>query len=233
MKVAILLPGQPRFTAGFNKFLSNLKGYDSADWFVCMSETTDSHHQIKLLADNWNNFNKNWAYEKIESMLPENNCIRSFEISDDQQQVFPEVKNVKEVANVKYPFRMFYNIYKVDQARQRYEQLHNFTYDLVIRTRTDIGLGTELDLRNLTINENHIMMPSNEWHGDPRANDQFAIGKSSSMSVYASLYTRIKDYNDEGMTFHPESMVGHNLNKQGIHFDRGGFEAVIDRVPVE
>jgi hypothetical protein len=233
MKIAILLPGQPRFSLGFNTFLSNLTGYDSADWFVCISGTRDSHHSIKLLADSWNNFSQDWAHEKIKSMLPERNYIQSFEISDDEQQEFPDVKNVKEVANVKFPFRMFYNIYKVDQARQRYEQEHNFNYNLVIRTRTDIGLDGELDLRNLTLDDNLVLMPENEWHGDPKANDQFAIGTSKSMNAYASLYTHIKDYNDGGMTFHPESMVGHNLNKQGIRFERGGFVARIDRIPVE
>jgi hypothetical protein len=76
-------------------------------------------------------------------------------------------------------------------------------------------------------------MPTNEWHGDPKANDQFAIGTSKSMNAYASLYTHIKDYNDGGITFHPESMVGHNLKTQGIRFEQGNFFARIDRVPVE
>jgi len=232
MNIAILLPGQPRFTEDFKLFLSNLKGYDSADWFVYITNNnvpTKEHIKISSI---WENFDPSWAFEKIKSFLPANNSIVSYEISDDDQQQFPPVKNLYQVGNSDNTFKMFYNVYKADQARQKYENAHNFKYDLVIRTRSDLSLSSEVDLRNLIIEENQIIMPNNGWHGSPAANDQFAIGKSNAMSIYGSLYTRIKEYNDNGLHFHPESMVSHNISHNNLHIARGGFEASLRQFPL-
>jgi len=232
MKIAILLPGQPRFTEDFRFFLSNIKGYYQADWFVYITNNNVPTRENFKIASIWENFDADWAYEKIKSMLPVNNVIQSYQISDADSQVFPPVNNLFEVLDSNSTFKMFYNIYRVDHARQQYEQAHNFKYDLVVRTRPDLGLESEVNLRDLNITENQIVMPDNGWHGIPAANDQFAIGRSNEMSIYGTLYTRIKEYNNNGLHFHPESMVAHNLSVHNIQIRKGQFTANIRQHPL-
>jgi hypothetical protein len=175
----------------------------------------------------WTVFDPAWALEKIKSWLPNNNTIRSFEISDDFQLPIIPVVNLFEVDKPDNVQKMFYNIYKADCLRQQFEEANNFKYDLVIRTRADLGITSELDLRQLTIEPTQIVMPSNEWHGNPRANDQFAIANSHDMKIYSTLFTRIKEINDSGFRFHPESMVGHNLAQNGISYLPGSFKTTL------
>jgi hypothetical protein len=232
MKVAILLPGQPRFTPGFDDFLSKLKGYTTADWFVYFTNNNVNLVNNKpwaTIPSEWENFKQEWGQQQVQSMLPPNNFVRYFEISDADQQEFFEPKNVFQVGHTQYVFKMFYNLYRADQARQNYETDNNFQYDLVIRTRPELGPHSDIDLSKLDIQENQIIMPNNDWHGDPSANDQFAMGKSKAMSVYGNLYSCLKEYNDNGIKFHPETLVGHNLQKNNVTTMQGGFDAYLNR----
>jgi len=232
MKIAILLPGQPRFTQDFITFITNLTGYDQADWFVYITNNNVSNFKWCVTMNPlWTVFDPAWALEKIKSWLPNNNTIRSFEISDDFQLPIIPVVNLFEVDKPDNVQKMFYNIYKADCLRQQFEEANNFKYDLVIRTRADLGITSELDLRQLTIEPTQIVMPSNEWHGNPRANDQFAIGNSNIMKIYSTLFTRIKEINDSGFRFHPESMVGHNLAQNGISYLPGSFKTTLRSMP--
>lgn len=235
MKVAILIPGQPRFTYDFISFISNLKGYKQADVFVYVTNNNvpliTNNIEYNRVDDQWATFDNSWAYEKIKSLLLTNMTIQSFEISDDYRQTFPPVRNLFQCGNSDNAFKMFYNIYKVDNLRQRFEEENNFKYDLIIRTRPDLGIFKELDLQKLNIQENQIIMPEHGWHGSPAANDQFAIGKPDTMKVYSSLFTRIKEFNDSGFYFHPESMVAHNLSVHGIEQVRGNFITELRSLP--
>jgi hypothetical protein len=235
MKIAILLPGQPRFTQDFITFITNLTGYDQADWFVYI--TNNNVHSIAnfkrgiSVNEPWTVFDPAWACEKIKSWLPNNNTIQSFEISDDFQLPIIPVVNLFEVDKPNNVQKMFYNIYKADCLRQQFEEANNFSYDLVIRTRPDLGIISELNLQQLNIESNQIIMPASDWHGYPRANDQFAIGNSHSMKIYSTLFTRIKEINDSGLHFHPESMVGHNLTQNGISYLPGNFKTTLRSMP--
>jgi len=235
MKIAILLPGQPRFTQDFITFITNLTGYDQADWFVYI--TNNNVHSVAnfkqgiSVNEAWTVFDPTWACEKIKSWLPNNNTIRSFEISDDFQLPIIPVINLFQVDNPGNVQKMFYNIYKADCLRQQFEEANNFCYDLVIRTRADLGITSELNLRQLTIEHNQIVMPASDWHGNPSCNDQFAIGNSHSMKIYSNLFTRIKEINDSRFHFHPESMVGHNLTQNGISYLSGNFKTTLRSMP--
>jgi hypothetical protein len=235
MKIAILIPGQPRFTNDFISFVSNLKGYQQADWFVYITNNNvpsiTNNVEYNRVYNSWMKFDNAWAYEKIKSWLPSNNFIQRFEISDSDQQIFPPVKNLYCVGNSDNTWKMFYNLYKADCLRQQFEEENNFKYDLVIRSRSDLGIYKELDLQQLDIQENCIIMPENGWHGMPAANDQFAIGSSDNMKVYGTVYTRIKEFNDSGFHFHPESIVGHNLRIHGISTVARNFYADIRTMP--
>jgi len=232
MKIAILLPGQPRFTPGFQDFLSKLKGYDTADWFVYFTNNNvnlTTNKPFAIIPSEWEQFDCEWGQQRVQSMLPDNNFVKYFGISDADQQEFFHPQNVSEVGNVSHVFKMFYNLHKVDQARKNYERDNQFQYDLVIRTRPELYTLSDIELSLVEIKDRHIIMPSNDWHGNPAANDQFAIGNSAAMTVYADVHNRLKEYNDHGVLFHPETIVGHNLSANGIISERGNFEAYLNR----
>jgi len=224
MRIAILLPGQPRFTQDFFSFLSNLTGYNQADWFIYITNnnylTSLSLTKDRTISEAWMNFDPVWAREKIQSWLPTNNIIQSLEISDHEQLgIFPDQTD----CNIEHVQKMFYHTYRADMLRQQFETQNNFVYDLIIRTRPDIGLTSQVNLRDLSIQDNQIIMPSNHWHGTPKCNDQFAIGNSHNMKIYSDLYTNLKKHNDAGSSFHPESMLAYHLNSSGIQYIDGNF----------
>jgi len=237
MKIAILLPGQPRFTQDFITFVSNLTGYDHADWFVYITDnnipSVANNKQGVSINPQWITFDPAWACEKIKSWLPDKNIIQSFEISDDFQLPIIPVANLFEVNKSDNVQKMFYNLYKADYLRQQFEKANNFKYDLVIRTRADLGLTTPLNLKDLNIQKNQIMMPHREcyWHGHPLCNDQFAIGNSHDMEIYSTLFTRMKEINDSGFHFHPESLVGYNLLKNNLSYFPGNFKTSLRSMP--
>ena len=67
MKIAILLPGQPRFTGDFNNFISNINGYEQADWFVYITNNNVSTKPEVQLSTFWSNFDPTEAFEKIKN----------------------------------------------------------------------------------------------------------------------------------------------------------------------
>jgi hypothetical protein len=221
MRIAILLSGQPRFTQDFFLFLSNLTGYDQADWFVYI--TNNNHpNSLSLISKDWMNFEPAWAREKIQSWLPINNIIQSLEISDHEQlEIFP-VQNLLE-CNIENVQKQFYHIYRADMLRQQFETQNNFVYDLIIRTRPDLGLTSQVNLKDLNIQDSQIIMPHNDWHGTPKCNDQFAIGNSRNMKLYSDLFINLKRHNDAGSWFHPESILGYHLNSNGVQCIDGNF----------
>jgi len=258
MRIAILLPGEPRFTGDFRIFVNNLKGYDQADWFCYLTNNytppDPSYKTVKwdptlhtdeeweknsprfhhgTIPNSWANYGKKWAIDKITEHLPSNNSIKGFEISDVESQTWPDVVSLYE----KYGksdlmkwytprriFSQFYNIFKSNQLRTEYEKLHNFKYDLVIRTRADSALLNEVDLRNFNLGPNTIILPDNDWHGSSTPiNDQFAFGNSDNMTIYTDLVNHIKMYNDRGVDLGPETLLGYHLTVNNISYQRGGF----------
>ena len=242
MKIAILLPGQPRFTGDFDLLLKNLKGYDQADWFITITNHNHDknkfkdHKNIDIL-ESWTEFDLDWARNKISENLPPNNTIRKIEISDSHTHQWPEVKNLHELredwANI--IFMMYYNVYAANQLRLEYEQETNTTYDAVIRIRSDIGISEEFDVSKLTIEPNTIYMANNEWHGmgPYRCNDQMAIGDSDSVNVYCDLVRWMKLHNDRGVSFHPETLLGFHLVEKQIKMIHGGYNIGLRKFPID
>jgi hypothetical protein len=237
MKIAILLPGQPRFTGDLDLFLSNLKGYSQADWFCYLSNNSSQVEQksdsIKIHSS-WIDYDIEWARAKIISNLPSGHQLQDFAVSDSESKTWPEVVQKGSFFSKPFPvFSMYYNIYKANQLREAYESQHNFKYDLVIRTRSDYGLSNEVDLSKYDRTSNTVFMPNNEWYGiGYPSNDQFAFGNSAVMSIYADLVNHLKEYDDRNVQFGPENMLGYHLSLNGIAHTPGGFTGVIRQQPL-
>jgi hypothetical protein len=242
MRIAIQLSGQPRFTQDFNLFLENLIGYDFADWFIYLSNQYHTH-RIKdgvAISPSWEDFDADWAINKISSNLPKNNFIKRFEISDSHLQQWPTVYNSCVIAPNQV-FMMFYNIFKANQLRVDYQRTHNVFYDLIVRIRTDISIDVPLDVSQLIIKDDEIVMPDNNWYGAGPwdggivllSNDQLAISKDISMDIYSNTVHSMKKYNDTGILFHPETMLAYHLIVNNIKTIKGDFEAHIRQFPID
>jgi len=237
MKIAILLSGQPRFTGDFDCFLRNLKGYDHADWFCYMTNNNDVAKEIKRgeislgvqIPDSWRKFTVDWAIGKLQSNLPDNNHVRSFEISDsDSIKQFPE-------SIAKSSYKSWYNIYKANQLRLDYQSRMGIEYDMILRVRPDVSLRGLLDLRclDLELLAHSVILPSNSW-GRHQQNDtlkmcdQFAIASSDIMNVYANLYHDLQICIDllreHSVECHPETLLLKQLRRNCIYTVEGHFQ---------
>jgi len=203
MKIAILLPGQPRFEPDFDSLLKNLTGYDHADWFCYIT----NDHQLELhltkskLLDFWVDIKDEIAAKEwIQSKLPPNNTVRKLEFSDwrsaNLPDPFPHYPNK--------PFPMFYNLCGANNLRKQYQLETNVNYDLVVRVRPDIGLIDEFDLRKINVNDlqNSIIICANKVVDGIHFNDQFAVGLPDIIDVYSDMIKEAP-YNPYLTTPHP------------------------------
>jgi hypothetical protein len=237
MRIAIQLSGQPRFTGDFDFFLKNLKGYDQADWF-CYITNNNNVSSFKLPLDQWKSFEKEWAINKLQSRLPTNNFIKSFEISDCENIVLP----IEPPLCPPGFYKMWYNVYQSNQLRLAYEKDSDVKYDLIIRVRPDVGLENTLDLRLLHDIGSSIIFPNNNWAGhlnlnpnNPQACDQFAISLSDSMNLYSEMIYHAHTYpfTQNRVSWHNEANLAHHLLINGINTVRGNFNISLKKYSVD
>jgi hypothetical protein len=231
MKVAIQICGQPRFTADFTNFLNNLKGYNQADWFCYF--TGDNRHlpPEKLPSNIWKEITDvKQASDNLQSILPQNNYVRSFEISDSDSADLPT-----EPDDVPTPaYKMWYNMFQVNRLRIDYEKQNNITYDMVIRTRPDTGLVNVLDLRNINLDllKMAVVTPKNKIAGhfhfsinSPEMCDLFAIASPEHMNTYSGMIQTAHEnfFTQNRRQWHTESALALYLLANHIPLSRGDF----------
>jgi len=235
MNIAILICGQPRFTDDFNILLKNLKGYDTADWFCYF--TGDNQHipHNKLPSDLWREITDvNQASANLQSMLPSNNFVRSFELSDSEYINLP-----KEPPEVPTPaYKLWYNLYKVNQLRLYYETANNIKYDMIVRVRPDIGLVDELNLSNIDLEDLKIAIvtPKNKIAGhlhlspdSPQMCDMFALADSNNMDVYCDMFNHATEnfFTQTRYSWHTESALALHLRQNNVFITPGNFRISI------
>jgi hypothetical protein len=239
MKIAVLLSGQPRLTNDFDIFLNNLVGYDQADWFIYLTNNNKNRGMGHgaTIADPWLDYDPEWARDKFVKNLPKNNYIRSFDISDCYSKTWPSVTNLYHCHDwmVELVFMMNYNINKVNQHRLEYQKQTGVEYDVIVKARTDVGLKDTLDITTLMNNPDTIIMPDKDWYGvgQNTANDQLVFGDSNSMNHFSTLIHHLKEYNLQGLNFHPETLLAYHLRKNNIKLLRGNFKISLREFPID
>jgi hypothetical protein len=235
MKIAFLICGQPRFTNDFNNLLANLKGYDTADWFCYFTGDNQNIPSDKLPSKFWSKItDTNQALTHYQSSLPSNNFVRSFELSDSDYIELPQVP-----AGIPTPgYKLWYNLFKVNQLRKNYATQNNINYDLVIRVRPDIGLVNEINLKDINIQylENSILAPKNKIAGHwyysasaPRMCDMFAISIPKVMDIYCDMFlTAANNFFTQTLaTWNTESAHALHLRNNNIFVTPGNFKISI------
>jgi hypothetical protein len=212
MKIAILICGQPRFTEDFNNTLKHLKGYDQADWFCYFTGNNQGIPSNKLPSEFWREItDTELAATTLQSTLPPNNFVRSFDLSDSDVVELP-----KEPAGIPTPaYKMWYNLYKVNQLRLKYEKENNVVYDMVVRIRPDAGLVSDLNLNLFTDKVNHsVITPINQIAGhlhlspdSPQMCDLFAVSSPAIMNIYCDMFLDAHNnfFTQTFQTWHTES----------------------------
>lgn len=236
MRVAALIQGDPRFCSEFDLFLENLVGYDQIDWFFYLWEKSPPTANLvggsghRVVAPSWQNITKEWAYNKIQSHLPDDHYIADIVLDDQERLVFKEItENVAHETIQSNVWKMWFSQYKVNELKSRYEKANGFIYDMVIRTRPDIALLDPLDLEivkcHLDNRPNMILMPANKHCGyGIKVCDLLGIGSSQNMNVYCDLYNQALKHHSKGIIFHPETLLGVHLLKNNLYFRYGTFE---------
>jgi hypothetical protein len=219
-------------------FYGNAVVYANATGYLTNNNLQTDKHDI-IIPKSWKIFDLEWAINKIQSNLPDNNYLKKFEISDDHEKSWPDAINLHCLIGnnpVQRVHKMHYNNYKVNQLRMNYQTDNNIEYDYIIKIRPDSDFDSNINLKNIKIERNEILMPNNNWFGDDSkgmfTNDQFAIGGSDSMNIYSNLINFINQYNTEGVIFHPESLLAHHLYVNKITCIRGEFKSLIKREPL-
>lgn len=223
MKIAMLLPGEPRFCREFDQLLSNLQtSGHSVDWFVWLWQCSprDIRANFDVVSPWWQTAVAESIRLRMQHLLPPGHQVVNCTVNSKQDWPAPRVNNKAGETDVERAWGMYASLYQCDLARQAREAQQG-PYDLVIRTRPDLGLSAPLDLAAvralLDQTPNGVITPKNEVHGyGHRINDMFAIGSSQTMAVYAALSKYIPGYLAQGLIYHPETMLGFHLANQGL-----------------
>ena len=115
--------------------------------------------------------------------------------------------------------------------------LQDELFDLFIHTRPDVALTDSLNLLDcirLIRTGNRVLVPrSGHWRNG--VNDQFAVSNAYGIKAYLSLYEKVLHYHQHGRQFfrklplHPEIMLKHHLNENGLTVQKMDLDNVIFR----
>lgn len=116
-------------------------------------------------------------------------------------------------------------IYCVKNAnilKQQYEQENNFTYDVVIKSRTDIFYYREHSSEELERAQKGELLIPESWDFKSvnaiGASDVSAVSDSKTMDSYCGLYDNIEKYFRESVyAFHPETYCGIHIDRQKLN----------------
>lgn len=223
MKVAVLLSGSPRFCKEFDQFTSNIANCTQVDYYCLFWASNPRPDKLGyekqiLVHDSWRSIDITWASKKISDNLPASHRLVKISTYDTDQINYPTIKSrIEHGIN-------FENIWKMFLGWKLCFDLIEDHYDLVIRTRPDIGLSGQLNCLDAfeKVNEKNFILNSHGgYHGQYPINDLIGIGSQQSIKTYTRLFDHVETYcNRENLTFHPETMLGYHLTKHSIGWQR-------------
>jgi hypothetical protein len=208
MKIALCLSGQPRaLDVGYSHLYREFLSKYSVDtfchiWFDPKLDGMPFSYNIIYPGRN-----EMWRDDLDKTMLQMYNPkMYTFE----QPKVFPFDSKANYEMSKSNNCSMFYSIQRSNDLKIEYERLHNFKYDLVIRSRTDITIANcKLDLNTLDTRKIYTSTTHQRFSdGTEICNDQLAIGSSSLMDAYSCLYSLLNFYWERDT---PPSMVGERV----------------------
>jgi hypothetical protein len=179
MRVAIITAGQPRFTNEFLRVLIQLRGFDTADLYVNLWESTWAESEEQ-------------GCRKINKVLPPRIKLKKLRIVPEPERTLPPCDPSANLEEVRWWYiRRIGQIHCLKMAFDLIDE----PYDLVVRIRPDGSLVQDLDLTELDLTNNEMIF-ANNWAGvnqtDP--NDQFFVGTYKGMKFLVGLYDEFDKY---------------------------------------
>jgi len=114
-------------------------------------------------------------------------------------------------------FSMYYKIKSCNDLKSEFEIENNFTYDCVVRCRSDLRFLSKVDIP-YDRNNSLIWLPN---HGDYLGlNDQFALGTSQAMNKYSEVYSNIENLYNQKSLFVPEMLLHKHFNVSQLSIGR-------------
>jgi hypothetical protein len=220
MKIAVLIPGSPRFSKEFDTLIQRVSVCDQVDWyFYLWSESTSpDKNGMNLVAPKWRNIDYEWAVEKLQSNLPENHRVVALQLGDLKSIPIPQItQNITET-HMERTWPMFESLYRVDLLRQQIGE----EYDLVIRARNDVEVKNSIDfaqIKQLVDQDPSLIFTEvNHRYGkyNITINDFFAISSPKNIQIYCDAVNHLMEYHQKGYVFHPETMLAVHLIESGL-----------------
>jgi hypothetical protein len=213
MRYAICLSGQLRDWRGtFETFIRQMP---HCDVFISTWNTDDTETAVReigpqeIVENDFDTFKK-------DNVSLRTNCFYK------ERQFDPRRPNGKK--DLLPSLAMFFNIWKCNELKKRHEQQEGFTYDVVIRLRSELNflsLPNQDLFQKIIEGSNCIYVPKGyEWGG---ITDLFAFGSSQSMDTYSSVWTRFTpsaiDHQYDVITNNEELLIYH-LESEGLPFKK-------------
>lgn len=210
MKIALCISGYPR----------------------SIKESYKSHFKHLLSKHKIDTFIHVWDSDEIEQIK---NLYTPLLINVEPQIIFPKLKYSQrslprfldpKLDNV---YSMFYSVKQANLLKQTYENLHNFKYDIVIRSRFDLIFNSKLDILNQNLN--NIFTLGQCPYGDQGCNDNFALSNSLNMDIYSNVFDNI-DYimNNTNCLYSPEHILKAYLDLHNIKILDGNINHELYRI---
>jgi hypothetical protein len=195
MKIALCLSGQPRsFKKGFEYHKTNLLDHYDVDVFI----HTWSGQEVEELAD---------LYNPVAMMIEE-------PLKDDFDLKYTNTPNAT-MHPPRFTVAMLYSMYKSCELKTEIELAESFSYDWVIKSRTDYALNVKIPFEELDNTKLYIpncrMVPERDF-----GNDQFAFGGSNVMNKRMSIYLNMNHFYDQGVAMIGEDMMKAQLHESGL-----------------
>lgn len=135
-------------------------------------------------------------------------------------------QGIREETNIHNMTCHFINKGRVFTLLEKYIELSNINYDVIISLRIDTIFNSELIFDN--INDNTIYIPENFDFGG--INDQVAYGNLSVMKKYMNIFNNCEIILEKGTTIpHPESLTLANINFYNLDICRVDLKHTIDK----
>jgi len=241
MRTALLLTGNPRFSKYFDTQIQNLKNSE-IDWYIVFWKREPGFDP--KISHNWLNIKTSKdVLNKIKPFLPSGHRIKYIELLDPSAYLELPYNYQDYYSNPINVWQQYKILQYCDHWRRELD-----CYDLVVRSRTDLGLSEPIDLKLahscLVKTPNLIYTPNNQRNGylvnigDYQTGfcDQFAIGLPHVMSIYCDAIDTFHDLYMEGTKYNPEYLLQTALFKRNILWPTTTFEILREEVhwqPIE
>jgi hypothetical protein len=198
LKIALCLSGQARsFEKGFEYHKKNLL----------------DHYDVDVFIHTW----KNADINTLVGLYKPTGIITEEPLSGDFDAMYPNTPNM-ERHPPRFTVAMFHSIYHSCVLKTQHEMVNKFTYDWVIKSRTDYALNIKIPFEKLDPTKLYMpncrMVPERDF-----GNDQFAFGNSNTMNKRMSIFLNMNHFYDQGVQMIGEDMLKAQLHEHNLHGD--------------